>query len=440
MRRAALRDGYTQLSAGSSDVVTNIVNQGASGNFVTASAGANARAYNSAGALLASSSSLAGPSFNLANIGTPTASYVYGGSGDLAGHILRWDGAAWSYPNAGYSSRYVATTPGDNRLVLLYATSGGGGEHRVRFSDPGLPETFTANSYVDVTPGDNEYINCACVWRDKLFVFKQTKFFVFYGTSADATGQPIFNYRTVATGVGSSTTGVLGGAVAMDDALYFVGDHGLYRTTGGPPEKVSGPVDSIFGIGSAGYFTGGVTSMAGAGPIGRFRRKVLIHHTTTNSLVYDTETNRWSFWGIPAVASFNWFPASTDALVFSTSVGVIHKMGSAFTTDNGTAIASKYRTGFLDFGAPEQEKWIRQMMLSGTGTVNVKTAVNDAVALSSATSVAMGTSPAVGTGRWSQGTRGRNISVDISASSGAWSLSHLSLDIGGIRAAGVRAA
>jgi hypothetical protein len=32
------------------------------------------------------------------------------------------------------------------------------------------------------------------------------------------------------------------------------------------------------------------------------------------------------------------------------------------------------------------------MMLSGTGTVNVKTAVNDATTLSAATSVAMGTS------------------------------------------------
>jgi hypothetical protein len=80
------------------------------------------------------------------------------------------------------------------------------------------------------------------------------------------------------------------------------------------------------------------------------------------------------------------------------------------------------------------------MMLSGTGTVNVKTAVNDAVTLSSATSVAMGTSPAVGTGRWGAGTRGRNISVDVSATSGQWSLSHLSMDIGATRPAGVRAA
>jgi hypothetical protein len=438
--RVRTRDGYTQFSAGNANLVVAMANQGTMGNLVTLGTNRGG-AFNSSGVLIANSNAVAAISGRIVNFGTTTASYVYGPTGDALGRLLRWDGAAWAYPNVGYSYNLVGVTPWDNRLVLLSEFSPATNPHRVRFSDPGAPETYTANSYVDLTPGDNETINAVCEWRDKLFVFKQTKYFVFYGTSTDSTGQPIFNYRTVQTGIGVSSSGFSGGAVAMDEAVYFINNRGMYRTTGGPPQKVSAAVDPLFGIDTAPYFSSSTSSTLGAGPLGRYRQKVLVNGAgATYSLVFDTETGHWSYWNIPATVVLQYYPSNVDALLFADGGTTLFKMGSAYSTDNGTAISSKYRTGFLDFGAPEQEKWIRQMMLSGTGTVNVKTAVNDAVTLSSATSVAMGTSPAVGTGRWSAGTRGRNISVDVSATSGAWSLSHLSLDVAATRAPGVRAA
>jgi hypothetical protein len=445
--RVRTRDGYTQVSAGSSDItITGIVMQGTAGNFVTVDAGnVRARAYNASGTLLASSAVLSSGAFNLANFGTPTASYVYAPTGNAVNTLARWDGAAWTYPASGYSAHLIGVTPWDNRLILASESSPTTNSHKVRFSDAGAPETYTANSYVDLTPGDNEVIVGLCTWRDKVFVFKNSKFFVFYGVSTDPTGQPVFNYRTVNTGTGAGLlgTGLSNKCVAMDDAVYFVNGQGIFRTTGGPPEKVSGPIDPLFGIGSASYFTSS-TDARGAVVLCRSRKKLLVSYGFASPayyLVFDIEHGAWSYWNIAGTAVLEYIPSigALPILLFAANDGKIHKFG-AFTTDNGTAIASKYRTGFQDFGVAESEKAIRALTLSGIGTVTLKTAVNDAVALSTGTSKALGTSPAVASARFPVGVRGRNISVDISATSGQWSLSHLSFDVAAVRAAGVRAA
>jgi hypothetical protein len=442
--RVRTRDGYTQVSAGSSDVgITAMVMQGTSGNFVTTALTGRARAYTSAGAVIASSAALADTPLTLANFGTPAAGYVYAGIGDAVNKLARWDGATWTYPASGYSGYYVAVSPWDNRLIIASQTSPTSDLHKVRFSDPGLPETYTANSYVDLTPGDGEIISGLCVWKDKVFVFKQTKFFVFRTPSVDSVGQPVFNYRTVNTGQGAAR--ILGqSCVVMDDAVYFASPNGLYRTTGDSPEKVSGPVDPLFAIGSAAYFTGSFDAASVYTP-SRFRKKILISFapaTTDYVLVFDTERNAWSYWNLSAYVALEYQLTSNAApiLLFAATDGKIHKMGSSFTTDNGTAIASKYRTGFQDNGVAESEKAIRAITLSGSGTVTLKTAVNDAVALSTGTSKALGTSPAVASARFPVGIRGRDVSVEVSATSGAWSLSHMSFDVAAVRAPGVRAA
>jgi hypothetical protein len=44
-------------------------------------------------------------------------------------------------------------------------------------------------------------------WSRYLFVFKESKFFRFYGTSTGAGGTPVFNYETVDTGIGLAAPG-----------------------------------------------------------------------------------------------------------------------------------------------------------------------------------------------------------------------------------------
>jgi hypothetical protein len=447
--RVRTRDGYTQLVATGGNSWRTFRPYGTSGAFVAAGIGGTAfKVFTSAGATTATgNNSVNGLALSLAQIATPGANYVYGGDGDVAGHITRWDGASVTFPNVGYNAYFAATTPWDNRLVLALITNPTLNDSRVRFSDPGLPETFGANNYVDVTPGDREPIAGVCVWRDKLFVFKHSRFFVFYGVSSDSTGQPVFNYRTVDVGVGIGVPGSSygGGCVAMEDGVYFSNINGLYRTSGGPPDKVSRPVDPIFKIGSAASFTGSVDAH-GSAQVGRFRDKVLYGYTTNSSvatLVYSTTTGAWSYWDVTARAFLEYQTGSTadpQMLVATNNGFQISLLGPSYTTDNGTAIASRYRTGFMDLGSPRSEKFVRGMSLTGTGVVNLKKAVNDTATLSAAQSLTLGTSPAVATATSWNGFRGRNMSVEVGATSGAWSLSELDFQVQAVRAPGVRSA
>jgi hypothetical protein len=382
--------------------------------------------------------------------GSPATSAVYiANSGTTVRKLV---GTTFSTPAGMPKAKFVGLQTPDNRLVAAnIATIPTGAASTastslVHFSDAGAPETWSANSYVYLTPGDNEDIQGLVTWRGGLYVFKSSRFFRFFGNSADTTGQPVFNYREVD---GAGLAAPLGVAAAPD-GIYFIARRGIYFTTGGPPQRISDPVGALFLGGAQDSYQSGVINPSALAQASmcwfsdRLYVGLPLGSATTNShtLVYDPQTRAWTLWNIPMGAMAA--TASQPARLLFTYAQGTDDIGQyaqhAYTDDAGTAITSKYRTGFLDFGAPEQEKWIRQMMLSGTGTVNVKTAVNDATTLSSATSVAMGTSPAVGTGRWSAGTRGRDISVDISAASGAWSLSHLSLDVAATRAPGVRAA
>jgi hypothetical protein len=106
----------------------------------------------------------------------------------------------------------------DNRLAMLDWGSSSMSS-LVRFSDAGVPETFGANNYVDLTPGDGEHVNRLVAWGGDLYAFKDTKSFVFYGNSVDSSGNPVFNYRTVAVGAGLAS----GAAHAIaPEGIYFL--------------------------------------------------------------------------------------------------------------------------------------------------------------------------------------------------------------------------
>jgi hypothetical protein len=178
-----------------------------------------------------------------ASIGTPSASRTYAvRRGDTT---RRWDGSAWSSV-AGVPSG-VSAAPADRgtRLAVGYAS---GNPHRVSFSDAGDPETFGANNYVDIAPGDGESIGPMVYWGDRLFAFKNTKFMVFGQTGIDATGSPIFDYYTIDTGHGVGLKGVVnsGGACAGPDGVYFVSTDGVWRTTGSTPVLVSSAISPLW--------------------------------------------------------------------------------------------------------------------------------------------------------------------------------------------------
>lgn len=192
-----------------------------------------------------------------ATVGSPSGTTTYCSNG--ANTARKWNGSAWSSPTCTVDGvagkvmpkgRCYGLLPQSNRLAVASfqgttdgPNSGASSGHHVYFSAAGDPETWTSTNYVQLTPGDGENITAMARWRDMLFVFKRTKFFVFGTPSTDATGAAVFNYREVASGVGAYSQGAV---CAAADAVYFACPQGMYRTTGGDPVRVSDDVAPLF--------------------------------------------------------------------------------------------------------------------------------------------------------------------------------------------------
>lgn len=386
------------------------------------------------GTLAATSSAYSGVFYSGVPYGTGTTSYFYAAQG-TAGTIVRVTSAAvFSQPAGMPTARYLAVQPSDNRLVAVY--TGTTKTSRVEFSNAGDAETWGANNYVDLTPNDGETVCSPVAWRGQLFVFKQTQFFVFYGNSTDSTGSPVFNYRPVTTGVGARPT-LLPSAVAAPDAVYFVGWDGIYRTTGGEPQKISGAIDPLF-TGVTAPFCASIapplaTHGTGVTTITYYRGGIYVPVTDSaghfRTLVYDIASQRWSVWQVPvqpyAMAVFP-FASVPDRLAFSSGTSM-YTYGLTDTTDAGTAITSRYRSGFSDLGGPGTEKTIRQTELNGQGTVSLGWSRDfGAITTTSTANVTSGTAPTTARGLHRLAQNGEQLGYQIaSVTGGAWALNRI---------------
>jgi hypothetical protein len=157
-----------------------------------------------------------------------------------------------------YGVMYAARRLGTSRLVL-----GSQATHRpstasppCRFSDAGAPETYSANNYVHLIPGDGEEIIGVCTFGNQLFVFKESKIFVFYGTATDSTGNPVFNYRTVVVGLYWRLHDYITGnwLRPSPDGVYFARQvTASTRRMAGHPVKVTSAVESRCFQAATGY-------------------------------------------------------------------------------------------------------------------------------------------------------------------------------------------
>lgn len=378
------RDGYAALT---SSALTNAVGSlepyytTAGTKQLLAGCGTRLEALSTAGAVVASATGkTAGGIFDFCRFGTPSSEVAYAGNGlDI---LSKWNGTAWSTVANSPKAGALCVTPTSNRMVgtRFLTTSGGpsagtSSPSHVYFSNAGDPETWSTNDYVQLTPGDGEQIQACIAWREYVFVFKETKFFIFTAESVSNTGTAIFNYRIVDTGVGLVAPR---GVVATQNGVYFASRNGVYITTGAEPVKLSDPIDPIFLGGSEQYFTGGeldaslITSLA----MGTWRDLIFLAYSSTGTsnnraLVFDTNDGWWSLWDLPASSFATFRVANNEDLVFGYASGSnrVGQHNDAQTSDAGTAISSHWRGGFQDLTLPENKK-IRQQKVWGSGVVS----------------------------------------------------------------------
>lgn len=379
--------------------------------------GATLRAYTAAGA--------AGPTQAIGGAGTWGAMAAQGVPGGtrvyaFTGPAWRTDMAAFTAVAAAPNANFAVTTPLDNRIALGYIVANdplGGTPHgsRVRFSDAGDGDAWSANSYVDLHPGDAGTISGMAVWGNDIYVLKTTgTLYVFYGNSTDATGNPIFNFRTVRQDIGYGLD-----LAAGHDGVYILGSRGVFRSRGGVGEKVSEVLDPIFeGYANLSTYWAGTFQAPRSLTFAAGRLYVF---GDANPLVYCPATQAWSSYtlelvpaysGISRVVSFEYQPPATAAQSPSPTFAVadaadLNRLARAGDASATTADAF-FQTGFLDFGRTETKE-IRELLLEGTGAWLVKAYVDWSTTGGATTTVTL-PSPGIGGGRARVAVRGRLVS------------------------------
>lgn len=253
-------------------------------------------AYNIAGTELDDHDT--GGMWGFARYGDPNDEVTYCGTGTQP--LVKWDGSDFEVVTDSPEGSCLAVTQYSNRLVVAGFTETDTGpdgeassEHHVYFSEPGDPETWEPDNFVQLTPGDGEKIVAMVSWGEHLFVFKQTKFFVFTGENVQDDGV-VFDYFPVATGKGTISPH---GVSVTSAGVVFVDSTGVYLTTGGAPVSLSDDIEPVFQREASPFFTGGQVGSLDTATVVEHDHRIYFSYATQSvndrTFVFDTKTGGW---------------------------------------------------------------------------------------------------------------------------------------------------
>lgn len=393
-----------------------------------AGCGTRLEGLKSDGTVIDSETGLTSAVWDFARFGQPNAEVAYAGNGTDT--LRKWNGEEWTTPKATVDGEAekampkggaLCVSPSDNRLVVSgFSTTTGGPNGKtsspshVYWSEAGDPEKYESTAYVQFTPGDGERVQAVIAWKEFVFVFKETKFFVVTGASTNpADGTPIFNYRPVEGGAGLASPRAV---CAHPSGIYFMARNGVYRTTGQEPELISSMVEPIWSADISPFYTGGtlahgsITNCA----MGTWEDRIYLAFPTESAnsriLLYDPQFDWWSLYDIPASCVSTFRVGNTTDLVFGYASGSNHvgRHSTSYTSDDGTAISSRWRSGWFDLESPavktlrETEFWGSGQVYAGLGhDFEQGVGTLDLLDMSSASATEWGESE-WGTGEWAR--------------------------------------
>jgi hypothetical protein len=388
------RPGYDNLT---SSALTNRVGSleafytSAGARQLLAGCGTRLEAISTAGAVVDSETGLTNAVWDFTRFGKPNAEVAYAGNGTDT--LRKWSGTEWTAPTATVNGEAGKAMPkagslcvwpsGGNRLVATRFSSASGGPNgaisspdHVWFSDPGDPESWHTTepeeNQVQLMPGNGEAIQACVAWKEFVFVFKETSFFVFH-TVAGFEGSPEFIFRPVEAGVGLAAPRAY---CIHPTGVYFMARNGVYRTTGQEPELISNPVEPIWSGDISPFYTGGTLAHGSIAScaMGTWEDRIYLAFPTESAnsrvLIYDPLFEWWSLYSIPASCFTSFRIGSTEELVLGYASGSNHvgRHSLVYTNDDGAAIQSRWRSGWFDLGNPDV-KTLRSSKIWGTGRV-----------------------------------------------------------------------
>lgn len=357
-----------------------------------AGAGNRLEALDAGGNVIASSAApTASPHF-FERFGGPTSEDIYIANGTDA--VRRWNGAAFSaptYTGVTPSGKFLALDVTSNRLLnaRFTGTTAGNNPSTVRFSDEGDPLAWGDTHYQDFAPGDGEEIIGLVTWRDLVFVFKPSRFWVVFGFQPDDEGEPDMMFRPVDAGVGLAASGAV--AVA-EQGIYFLSRNGIYFTTGSQPARVSDIVEPVFhgatflSVYADPDFVLNDASIAQCSMVYHDERLWFSYPggasaVNNRQLIFDPHEKWWSAANMQMGAMCTFRPADVEELMFayaSPTKRVGRYVEGRYTADDmavdgtgGSAINARWQGGWFNYGTPAV-KTIREAKISGNGLVTVE--------------------------------------------------------------------
>ena len=156
----------------------------------------------------------------------------------------------------------------------------------------GTSEAYDPLNYIDVDPGNGDFLVSAASFGDQLILFKRFSTWVLYTDGAPA-GWSLRKAHATVGCTGRDTPFVI------QNFLYFLAGDGVYRTDGTTFEHLSNPVDpSMIGVNIA--FTPDTCNRAAAV---RWKDWYIVrknYTADTLAFVYGWKTQTWTLWNMPS--------------------------------------------------------------------------------------------------------------------------------------------
>ncbi len=284
--------------------------------------------------------------------------------------VLQWNGSvATSIAAAPLSSFGIVHK---ERLFLSNANTS---SSRVYYSDIGNFSSWPGVNFVDVAPGDGDFVVAMIVLSDILYIFKTRSTWALYISGAPAN----WTLRSVNKELGCIS---MFGLIQVTNFIYFCSLDGVYRTDGVTFEEISTPIKGTFA-------NRNVSLSFNRDMARRFRdRIVFMFFPTTGEyhyFVYYYKVDGWTRWVTGLRPAF-----FTEVLTETTiprglyagdhvANGFIYRLNTASYLDNAVTYQSLFQTKDFELDVRQRMKrgkWLA-VSLSGAGNHTVDYIVNE---------------------------------------------------------------
>lgn len=227
-------------------------------------------------------------------------------------------------------------------------------ESRLHFSEPGDFTDFPGTNFIDVNPGDGEFLTSAAIIYDLLIVFKGTST---YSLAVQGSTEADWVLRKIEADLGCTS---MYGTRVVDGALFFISTRGVYRTDGTSFREVTTPISNQFDDRSLSHNTADLDYLV------RWEDKLICtlkREQDTKTYVLHLKAGGWTEWTFAEVL-FN--PITTlsgdiGSGLYIGGEGAIFRYKDAIYQDNGANFTCSVETKALHFEQPMEFKrgfWI----------------------------------------------------------------------------------